>query len=451
MNPNGNTSYGQMPPPPPYAGGQSMSQHNRPYGQPVMGNVYASPPQMGSLGTPHMPRWNRSPSGSHDGRGSWKGGSHVGSNGSSAPGISAIPPLDPDVVLTLVPTRPLLKALAKECRPLPPWCVGFAPAQTLSEELFMFASFLRHTPEEQMRWTSLVATIDAAFREVWPNSVVAEMGTTAAGILMAKDTTAQFYALNTEDTPELRSKFLASANSFGFQVDFTTDYRLMSCVTLTEARTGERSFIRFGKDAAQCAIAAEVLKTSIAEVPARKYALVAIDALLRQNKVIDDIGSNLALLNGEAVALMLLSIANSYSKDDEPDAGRLLVDFFLTFGFPVHFDCAAHSVSYKGMDPPSPKTHLDAQLSVLDSIDGERNLTPKLEKFSHIQAVFHYCYTAISQFTQVSSSQRRAQSALSTVIGGESYWSRVLSMFHQGIAPFAQAVRDRQHILAQHM
>lgn len=438
------------PPPPQYSATPAFAV-NRPYGQPVMGNVYASPPQHGSLGTPHMPRWNRSPSGSHDGRGSWKNSvGSAGGHGSLGGSQNMVPNVE-NLNVRLVPTRPLLKALARECRPSPPWSVGMTPAQTLSEELMMFTSFLRHTPEEQMRWGSLVATIEAAFREVWPDSTICEMGSTAAGIMVAKDTTAHFFALGTDNCAESRDKLQVCANGMGFQVEFTVDYRGMPCVSLTEARTGERSFVRFGETASECAVSADILREAIASNPHRRAALVAIDALLRQNKVMDDIGSNLSLLNGEAVAIMLLSIANSYSKDDEPDAGRLLVDFFLTFGFAAHFDCAVNSVMYKGMDPPAAKVHKDAQLSVLDPASSDRNLTPKLEKFSHIQAVFHYCYTAISQFTQVNVTQRRAQSALSTVIGGEAFWSRVLLMYHQNIAPFADVVRERHGVLAQHI
>lgn len=323
--------------------------------------------------------------------------------------------------------------------------------KNLHEELLMFTSFLRYTAEEQMRWESLVATIDALFREVWPDSTVSEMGATAAGLSVLKDGTAHFFALNTVDEPCARDSLKAAAARFGFQIEFAVDYRSMQCVSLTEARTGERCIVRFGHNAKECAVAADLLRDSIANVPFRKAALTAIESLLRQNKVLDDTGLNSNLLNAEAAALMMLAIANSYSKDDEPDAGRLLVDFFLTYGFAAHFDCATHSVSHSGMDPPTPKVHSESQLSVIDPCDPSRNVTPKLDKFSHLQAVFHYCYTAIAQFTQVNVVQRKAQSALSTVIGGETFWSRVLQMHHNQISPFYEVVRDKQHILAQQL
>jgi hypothetical protein len=107
------------------------------------------------------------------------------------------------------------------------------------------------------------------------------------------------------------------------------------------------------------------------------------------------------------------------------------------------------SIHYNGMDNRLEKVHRESQLSVLDPGDLTRNLTPKLDKFSHLQAVFNYCYTALSQFTQVSPEQRRAQSALSTLIGGESYWSRVLKLYHQNVSPFAEVVQARHAILAQ--
>jgi hypothetical protein len=434
---------GHPPPPPQYSPPFAV---NSPYGQQVMGNVYASPPQHGSLGTPHIGRWTKSPSGSHDNRGSWRGSAPGGSyNNSNNRG----PQSGPREAVTLVPTRPLLKALARECKPSPPWCVGLPPPQSVSDELMMFASFFRQTPEEQMRSGSFIATVETIFLEAWGDSVLNEMGATAAGVIMSKDVTAHFYALGTTDEPAKLEVLKQSASNYGFQVEFKVDYRGMPCATLTEARTGEKCVVRYGETAKECQEAANILKEQIASKPHRKAVLVAIDSLLRQNKVLDDTGTNVSLLNGEAVAFMVLSIANSYSDDDTPDAGRLLVDFFLTFGFQAHFDFATNSIHYKGMDPPVSKVHMDDQLSVLDPSNPERNLTPKLEKFSHIQAVFHYCYTAISQFTQVSAQQRRAQSALSTVIGGESFWSRVLSMYHQQVSPFLEVVRDRAHVLAQ--
>lgn len=350
--------------------------------------------------------------------------------------------------IVLVPTRPLLKALAKECKPSPPWSVGQPVPQSLTEELRQFALFLRDTPTEQHKWSSLMNTAEAVAIAVWPQSRLHEMGATAAGIL-TKDSAMHLYATDSEDTPERRQRLKEVANEHGFQVEFGVDYRQCITATLTEMRTGERCVVRFGADAIIAAPAAELLTRAILGVPERHAALFAIDSLLRQNKVLDDTGNNDTLLNSEAAAMMLLAIANSYSRDDQPDAGRLLLDFFLTYGFPAHFDCTASSVNYLSMEKLTPKQHPDCQLSVLDVHESQRNLTPRLDRFAHLQGVFNYCYTAISQFTQVASSQRRAQSALSTIIGGETFWSRVLQLYHQEIQPYRQIVQEKHHILAQ--
>jgi hypothetical protein len=187
-----------------------------------------------------------------------------------------------------------------------------------------------------------------------------------------------------------------------------------------------------------------VLEEQIKAVPARLAVLVTLDALLRQNKLLDETGLNEKLISTEAIAVMLLAIANSYSSDDAPDAGRLLNDFFLTYGFPAHFDCSQNSVSASGMTSPVAKLHREAQLSVLDPAQETANLTSKVDKVAHLLAIFNYCYTASTQYLVVSLEQRRAQSVLSTMIGGETYWSRVLTLYHQRVAPFFDVVNEKK-------
>lgn len=426
-----------LPPPPPYVAATSSTA--KPMGVSPSGRVlhshspYGSPPRPSSLGTPHIPNWNRS--------------------SPHQPSYFAAGPVDPNAPqrdLLLVPTRPLLKALARECKPSPPWAVGSPVPATMGEELHLFARFLLMTPQEREKCDSLTAAVGEVCRTVWgATAAIYPMGVNAAGVYPPKEATLHFYSLETTIDDGTQEKFRVAANDMGFQVEYMTDYRNCPTVLLTDARSGERCAIRYGPQAAEAKPTADLLATAIAAVEERRCALVAIDALLRQNKVLDETGINSSGIAPEAVAVMLLAICNSYGEDDAPDAGRLLTDFFLTFGFPAHFDNAATSISHKGMAHSQPKLHKDAQLSILDPSEPTRNLTQKADKVPHVMAVFNYCYTALSQFNQTHPQQRRAQSVLSTIIGGETYWSRVLQLYHQQISPYVEVVRERQHVLAQ--
>ena len=243
-----------------------------------------------------------------------------------------------------------------------------------------------------------------------------------------------------------------AGNAEGFQVEFSEDCRSCPTVILTEARTGDACAVRYGPLTALAKTAADVYRQGIAIREERRVALVAIDALLRQNKVVADFSNtNSGSLPSEVTVVMLLAIANSYEDEDIPEADRLLIDFFLTFGFSAHFDNATLSVVCQGMQVPTPKKHLDAQLSVIDPGDGTSNIATKANRVPHLLAVFNYCYTAITQYFQSAQNARRAQSALSTVIGGEAYWSRVLHLYHSHQEPFFSVVRAKQDMLAQHM
>ena len=378
---------------------------------------------MGSLGTP---RAGWTPASIGDGR--WKP-------------YQGHPQQPPARDIVLVPTRPLLKALAKECKPCPPWCVGHPIPDSLSSELCLFARFLDRSPQEAERAKIILNTIQNIFRSIWPDSNVDYMGINAAGIFPPESTLHLFADKSTEMPENVQGSIRTAANEQGFQVAFFEDYRGCPTVVLTEARTGDKAAIRYGPKIEGVKKSAEVVAKAMESENCR-VALVALDALLRQNKVLDESGSSPGI-PAEAIAVMLICISNSYDETDSPTAERLLTDFFLTFGFQAHFDNAALSVDYKGMSEPVPKVHKDDQLSVLDPADPSINLTARVEKVPHILAVFNYCYTAISQFTQTLATARRAQSALSTVIGGETYWSRVLHLYHQQVEPFYSVVLER--------
>ena len=413
---------------------------NRPY------NVhpqYGSPQQPSSLGTPHVGvpfQRGSSNTSSHEGRHSWRYQTAAQQQGPSN--------------IALVPTRPLLKALAKECKPFPPWCVGKSVPHSLNEELFLFAQFLQPTEAEQQRNQFLVNIVVSFLSSVWPSVVLHQMGLSAAGVYPPKDAAVHFYSTGTETDEsklkEVQEQLRNAAVTCGFQLEFFMDIRDCFAMMCTESRFGDRIVVRYGARAEQAKKSAEALAIRVAQVAPVRVTLCAVDALLRQNKVVDDSVSNTTGLSSEAVAIMLLSIANSYSSDDVPDAERLLMDFFLTYGFQTHFDCATQSVTSSGMATPLAKVHRDAALSVLDFDDDSKvNLAAKVEKVPHMLAVFNYCYTALSQFVQVHPSQRRAQSPLSTIIGGEAFWSRVLQLYHQQVTPFYQIVAEKASLLAQ--
>lgn len=422
-----------MQQPPPYGTRPYAVHQNQPYGGGAP-PPYGSPQMSSSLGTPHIPMWNRSSPAER----SWAGTKEI------APSASSV---------VLVPTRPLLKSLARECKPSPPWCVGSPMTGSMSDEILLFAYFLTMTENEQEHRDALLNTVEACLQRVWPEAKLNPTGLNAAGVYPPKDATLHAFLAGSEQfdgtEQELRAQLVSAANQDGFQADFCIDYRGCSTILLTEARMGDRVSVRFGPKAELARQTADLLCSAIAGNPTRRAVLVALDALMRQNRVIDDSGANPSLLCGEALAVMLLAIAKSYSEDDIPDAGRLLIDFFLTYGFPAHFDNAASSITSAGMAQAVPKIHKDAQLSVIDPSDETANLTPKVERIAHILAVFNYCYTAISQFAQTTAGRHKAQSALSTIIGGEAYWGRVLSLYHQKIEPFFSVVEEKRAVLGQ--
>lgn len=416
----------QPPPPPYYAASKPIPQHMNMNAPPAYGSPHSH--QMGSLGTPRV-GW--APGSLGDGR--WR---------------PYQPQQQPQQNIILVPTRPLLKALAKECKPCPPWCVGHPIPESLTSELGLFARFLDRTPQEAERHSLIQNTIQTAFRAVWPSSSLSHAGINAAGVF-PPESTVHLYAESTTDSEEARTALRTAANENGFQISFFEDYRGCQTALLTEARTGDKAAVRFGAQVERTKASAEIIRQALGRNEASRVVLIALDALLRQNKVLDESGSSPGI-PAEAIAIMIICIANSYDESDTPTAERLLTDFFLTFGFPAHFDSATLSIDYKGMTNQVPKVHLNSQLSVLDPADPKENLTGRVDKVPHILAVFNYCYTAVSQFSQTAPTARRAQSALSTVIGGETYWSRVLHLYHQQVEPFYSVVLERQASLAQY-
>lgn len=416
------------------------------------------PPRVGSLGTPRASGlWGAGQSPCGPVRGSLASTSSFASHPRTA---SSTVGLDYDTltaaqvdaeVIVLLPTRPLLKALAKQCRPSPPWCVGYAPPADLGEEVLRFCDFNTPMEEELGTRQSCTATMESVVRRVWPEAALQPTGATAAGQNVTKGVTLHFYATGTTDaTPEQLQQWMRAANEVGAQANFLQDDRGLPCAVVVDSRSGHRSCIRYGSEAAAAlAHASHALESQIASKPVPRAVLNTLLALLNQNKLLDESGTARTLLSGEAVAVMLLAVINSYDETDVPDAGRVLLDFFLTYGFESYFNPLQSSVSVKGLAVPCPKRHLNAQLSVLDPSNETVNLTPEVDRVSSIQAVFNYCYTALSQYSQVSSSLHRAQSPISTIIGGEPYWVRVLRFYQLQVEPYYSVVQSKKHILAQ--
>ncbi|EPY36435.1 hypothetical protein STCU_00585 [Strigomonas culicis] len=301
--------------------------------------------------------------------------------------------------------------------------------------------------------TACLNTVQDMLRSVWPDTDLRPMGITAAGNFFHKDTTSHYYAVNnSEVTEEVRKQLGAAANERGAQIEFAVDYRGLQCFVLTDSLSGLRCCVRIGPNAAErCEPAAELLRHTFGSNLGARGVLFVLFALLQQNRILDDSGTNPRLLPGEAAAVMLLSVLNSYDATDVPDAGRLLMDFFLTFGFISYFNPVSISVVHNGMRHTVPKKHANAQLSVVDPSDGDTNLTPSLDRVSNLQAVFSYCYSALNQYAQVSGDQRRAQSALSSIIGGEPYWGRVFRFYEQKVEPYCSVVESKRNSLVKSM
>lgn len=407
-------------------------------------------PHVGSLGTPCFGSFRTNSSmgtNSHTSLRSTPYNSAASQNGLLSSNSSSTNVANPNV--KLVPTRPLLKALAKISKPNPPWCVGMPSNCGLDDELRIFLEFHNPTHEEISVLDELTKTALRLLKQLWPEVLLVPVGVTAVGMPVTRERTAHYVALKAvtdADSAEARLQKLASAA--GVQLQFFTDYRSHRCVTFTDGRSGIRANIRYGDSLATAQRASAVFQNGLANSQSAVQVLQVLLTLLQQNRLLDETGNHPELISSESVAVMLLSVVNSYGPNDQPNAGRLLNDFFLSFGFPAYFNAATSSVNYKGAVPPTPKVHTDASLSVLDPGDPTQNLSTAVEKTPALQAVFHYCFTAISQYEQVGTKQRRAQSALSTIIGGEPYWTRVLKLYEDGVEPYAQQVSSKKaHLL----
>eukprot|EP00758_Cryptobia_borreli_P008349 Tbor_TRINITY_DN5382_c2_g1::TRINITY_DN5382_c2_g1_i1::g.4244::m.4244 len=420
-----------------------------------------------------------------------------------------------DIMLPIIPTKPLLRTLAKECKPFPPWAINIDgcsfrgkelhssfsvndrltvqnetyPASycgvpkgrlscntlTLSEELTMFADFISLTNKEKNHLEEFKMTCKMCFQKLWGNDCeFVNMGLTAAGVFHHKDSPVHVLATNTASNPIGISEDIPTTEAIrtvlltvGFSSVFFEDVR--GCTTvLINANVPINTPIAvcYGPRAHEAERTAIELRSMIGEKESYRIALIAVDALLRQNNLIDSLGTKPKLVCGEAVAVMLLALVKSYGgspatienekgeeddlneNDTMPPPGKVLMDFFITYGFPANFDPINHTCdSAKGLTNPVMKIHRNDVLSILDpssdicdSTRKPRNLATGVDSTTHLTAILQYCYTATQQYEQMPPSKRRAQSVLSTIIGGEAYWGRVIDLYDQRVSPFYEVV-----------
>ncbi|EPY43179.1 hypothetical protein AGDE_00743 [Angomonas deanei] len=297
-------------------------------------------------------------------------------------------------------------------------------------------------------YNQCVENISRVMREVWPQASLHPKGITAAVMAPKKEICNHLYAVHCDDLEGVK-QFEELAIKQGFHLEFGTDNRGLPAVICTDCVSGVKSCITYGPEAEKkCKGTSDILRDAYSSTQSARDVLFVLLALLQQNRILDDGGLNQKLFSGEALAVMLLSVVNSYENNLLPDSGRILLDFFLTFGFVAYFNPVASSVTIKTMQPPRPR-HMTSQLSVLDPADETINLTPSLDRVSNVQTVFSYCYSALNQYTQVSSGQRRAQSVLSTIIGGEPYWIRVFRLYEQGVDPYYTFIAEHKAALYQ--
>eukprot|EP00760_Papus_ankaliazontas_P024190 PhM_4_TR2139/c4_g1_i1/m.54109/K03514/PAPD5_7, TRF4; non-canonical poly(A) RNA polymerase PAPD5/7 len=401
----------------------------------------------GSLGTPHYP--NYSPSGSvrspYGGAGGGGGGGHVRRTtpkGNQQPNNTHNN--NADIILT--PTRPVLKALARACR-CPPWSVGRAPTQasSLNDELQCFVGFLSHTPQETAQLHKLFDTIRQKADGVWSGAVVSPVNAYALGVHIPSSVVELAVISSTDEADKLK-EFTTALNNAGFSSEIVPNTRGTTSLRIVEAVGGERFLVHTGRTADDIVKSTQHLQSAVTAAPAVRGAIATVDTVLRQSKYSEDGGAT-GGFSTEVVAVMMLSLLPKYS--DVPTGDRLTMDFFITFGW--HFDTTLHSVQTnhvagtEGKQWPD-KIHTQHQLEVRDPVNADRNLSATVNKFPQVRSLFQYCFMQLNQWV-TTSQESRAQSPLSTIIGGEAFWGRVLFLALGGVEPYASVVNEKKQVM----
>ena len=535
--------------------------------------------------------------------------------------------LDIAPTVQLIPTRPLLKTLAKECKPRPPWFCGYpfagcsgADAPTLTEELIAFSRFVSPAPPEFERLSFLFNKCLGVFKRMWPSCEFRLASITAAGVVPPKGCPLQVYAVHTHnfdvaiaagdpyeqqakdkkkkkdpkyesnrseitsdgsgrplgssqpsDMDQILEKLLALPPSavpkaFGskdvggvsvhdasppeetlylpfaplqrdcisriassadkisvgtaLQVEglirshiqnanlectFHVDARECPVVVISDPDESLQIAVRYGPRAVLSEKTAILLRRQIAHNHHARLALCALEALLRQNNLVDNDGTKPTLLSVETLAVLMLIVVrtrqmdrhsstrspNTSSPHPIPHAGGLLNSFLHYFGQPANFNPTQHTADYmSGLQSPSKKLHPNDKFSVCDPSDDvrihvsylsgvfhapvdvpgvpasvapaianiaeinieappPRNLAASNPDTRHLSAVLNYCYAAMEAHESSSPSKRKAQSVLSTIIGGEAYWGRVMDLYENVVEPWYGVVHHLRRILAK--
>jgi DNA polymerase sigma len=342
-----------------------------------------------------------------------------------------------DIVLT--PTRPVLKAIARACR-CPPWSVGRNHGNTLDEELQCFQAFIASTVEEKTKLDEMFNSIAYKARNVWANATLSLSTSLLLGVHIPMSIM-ECVIVNSDEEPEALKAFSVGLNEAGFSSEVVSNSRGTNSLRLVEARGGERILVHVGRVALECLQCTERIRGVIDQHPYVRAAICAIDMVMRQSKYSDD-GNIAGGVSTEVIALMVVAMLAKYP--DNPPADRILMDFFITYGY--HFDCQAHAISLEPTSPEvawPPKAHPQDQFCVIDPTNPSRNLASGVTKFPQVKSLFQYCYMTLNQWKTMAQ-ESRAQSPLSTIIGGETFWGRVLLLALAGEEPYATVVNEKK-------
>ena len=386
----------------------------------------------------------------------------------------------------------LAKAISRVARPTPPWCLGRALPDNLADEITVFAAFSAPCTAEREATSRFVAELVRAAREFWPAAVVLPVGLTAVPLqpVFAKPQFALLFSPDQPDSIDPTDPVLDEVNRFGLalaasdilvrrlgedargttvwqltrQGEAHADNRHGTTTTDGGAFGGEQGspcsvLLRFGERATTAVRAGIAFSQHFSrQQEGAKEALLAIDAVLRQAQYVSDTVF-VDYVSSEALMVMVLSIVNSYDPEDElpRTSHRIMQDFFLTFGFEENFNLASRSIVQEGMAVEVGKMHPRDALSVLDVAPPPagpgalpavvHNMTAgvSITFLRVLVAVLHYCYRAVQSFVdEPDLAKRRAQSALSTILGADTFWMRVVGLFSVSEPPFDTYVRANE-------
>jgi len=305
--------------------------------------------------------------------------------------------------------------------------------------------FLAPVAQEKAKIDGIFNSIALKARNVWPQSSLSTCTAILLGIHIPMSIMECCIIGSTDETDAERIKiFQAGLNEAGFSCELVPNSRGTQSLRLVDAHGGEKIVVHVGTAAVEVLKTTEMIQAVIEKFPTVRPAIYAIDTVMRQSKYGDD-GITPGGISTEVIFLMVVAMLTKYP--DVPPSEVVLLDFFITYGY--HFDAQTHAIS---LTPPAPgetwpkKTHVEAQLCVIDPASPSRNLGAGIVKFPQLKSLFQYCWMTLSQWGRMSQ-DRQAQSPLSTIIGGETFWGRVLLLSLAGEEPYASVINEKKHTL----